>query len=203
MIEVETRGSPLEDSRGLPLDCIVLAAGASTRMGRPKIHLPFAGRTIVGTTVAKALAAGLRVIVVARPEDEAIGALAGPRVLIVRNPDPGRGMLSSIREGARAVRAGRFFFIPADMPFSGPEVYRMLAERESAGPLIPTCGGRRGHPVLMPSTLISAILELPDDKPFKNLIEEAGPRFLELGDEALLRDIDTAEEYEAAGSGGP
>ncbi len=179
------------------LDCVVLAAGASTRMGQAKLHMPFGGGTIVGTTVANALAAGLRVIVVGRPEDERIGGLSGPRVLVVRNPDPDRGMLSSIREGVSHVRGGRFFFIPADMPFPGPEVYLALARSDAAGPVIPTCGGRRGHPVLMPSSLIASILKLPDDKPLKSLITDSGPTFLELGDEALLRDIDTAEEYAA------
>ena len=180
------------------LDCVVLAAGASTRMGQAKLHLPFAGSTIVGTTVAKALAAGLRVIVVGRPEDERIGELSGSRVLVVRNPDPARGMLSSIREGVRHVRAGRFFFIPADMPFPGPEIYLALARSDAAGPVIPTCGGRRGHPVLMPASLIASILELPDDRPLKTLIADTGPTFVELGDEALLRDIDTAEDYASA-----
>jgi molybdenum cofactor cytidylyltransferase len=179
-------------------DCVVLAAGASTRMGRSKLYLPFAGLTIVGTTVAKALAAELRVIVVARPEDERIGELAGPRVLVVRNPEPGRGMLSSIREGVKKVRSERFFFIPADMPFPGPEAYRALARCVASGPVIPTCEGRRGHPVLMPSSLIASILALPDDRPLKTLIAESGPTFVELGDEALLRDIDTEEEYAAA-----
>jgi molybdenum cofactor cytidylyltransferase len=189
---------PREGRGGLErLDCVVLAAGASTRMGRPKLYLPFAGLTIVGTTVANALAAGLRVIVVGRPGDERIGELFGPRVLVVRNPDPGRGMLSSIREGVKWVRAERFFFIPADMPFPGPELYRALASSEAAGPVIPTCGGRRGHPVLMPSSLIASILALPDDKPLKALIAESGPTFVELGDEAILRDIDTEEEYAA------
>ena len=180
------------------LDCVVLAAGASTRMGQAKLHLPFGGSTIVGTTVANALAAGLRVIVVGRPEDDRISELSGPQVLVVRNPDPGRGMLSSIREGVRHVRAGRFFFIPADMPFPGPEVYLALARSEAEGPVIPTCGDRRGHPVLMPSSLITSILELPDDKPLKTLIADSKPTYLELDDEALLRDIDTAEEYAAA-----
>ena len=179
------------------LDCVVLAAGASTRMGQAKLHLPFAGGTIVGTTVGKALAAGLRVIVVGRPEDERIGELSAPRVLVVRNPDPGRGMLSSLREGVIHVRAGRFFFIPADMPFPGPEVYLALARSDAEGPVIPTCGGRRGHPVLMPSSLITSILRLPDDMPLKSLIADSGPTLVELGDEALLRDIDTVEEYAA------
>lgn len=133
-----------------------------------------------------------------RPEDERIGELAGPRVLVVRNPDPGRGMLSSIREGVKEVLAERFYFIPADMPFPGPEVYRTLAQCDAAGPIIPTCGGRRGHPVFMPSSLVASILALPDDRPLKTLIAESGPTFVELGDEAILRDIDTAEEYAAA-----
>ena len=143
-------GAAPSDSGGRPLDCVVLAAGASTRMGRAKIHLPLSGTTVVGATVAHALEAGLRVIVVARADDAAIDALAGPRVLVVRNLDPERGMLSSIREGVREVRSDRFFFIPADMPFPGPGIYRSLAGIEARGPLIPTCAGRRGHPVLMP-----------------------------------------------------
>jgi molybdenum cofactor cytidylyltransferase len=179
-------------------DCIVLAAGASTRMGRPKLYLPFRGLTLVGATVANALAAGLRVIVVGRPEDERLGELSGPRVLVVRNPDPSRGMLSSIREGVRHVTSGRFFFIPADMPFPGPDIYRALARCGATGPVIPTCRGLRGHPVSMPSSLIGPILSLPDDSPLKTLIAGAGPSFLELGEEAILRDIDTPRDYEAA-----
>jgi molybdenum cofactor cytidylyltransferase len=188
-------GSVIE---GEPLDCVVLAAGASTRMGKAKIHLPFAGRTIVGTTAAQALDAGLRVILVARPDDEAIGALGGGRVLVVRNPDPGRGMLSSIKEGIRHVSAGSFFFIPADMPFPGPEVYRTLAERRTGGPVIPVCGGRRGHPVLLPASLIPSILALPLETPLKLLIEAASPLLVEMAEDSILRDIDTVEDYERA-----
>ena len=181
------------------LDCVVLAAGASTRMGRPKIHLPLGGSSIVGTTVANARAAGLRVIVVARPGDGRVGELAGPGVEIARNPDPGRGMLSSIKVGAALVRSGRFFFIPADMPFALPACYLALAAVVSAGPVIPTCGGRRGHPVLMPASLVGAILGLPESVPLRTLIIAAGPSCLELGDEGVLRDIDTVDDYEKAG----
>jgi len=182
-------------------DCIVLAAGASRRMGRCKLSLPFGTRTLIETTVGNARSAGLRVIVVTRREDERISTLLGPEVTVVRNSNPERGMLSSLREGARQVTAGRFFFIPADMPFVGGDVYLMMAAIDAAGPVIPTAGGRRGHPVLMPSALIPAIMDLADDVPLKELISASGPIFVEVADTSILRDIDTSEDYEVATGG--
>ncbi len=182
-------------------DCIVLAAGASRRMGRCKLSLPFGTGTLIETTVGNARSAGLRVIVVTRKEDERISALLGAEVTVVRNSNPERGMASSLREGARQVTAERFFFIPADMPFVGGDVYLMLAAINSAGPVIPTADGRRGHPVLMPSTLIPAIMDLPDDVPLKELISASGPMLVDVADTSILRDIDTSEEYEVATGG--
>jgi molybdenum cofactor cytidylyltransferase len=112
-------------------------------------------------------------------------------------------MLSSLKAGLRLVESERFFFIPADMPLVGPEIYLALAAVDAAGPVIPTCGGRRGHPVLMPSSLVEAILGLPDDRPLKALISASGPTWREVGDDSILRDIDTAEDYAAARGGLP
>ena len=179
-------------------DCIVLAAGASRRMGQSKLYLRFGNRTMIETTVGNARAAGLRVVVVARREDERIADLLGADAAVVRNCDPGRGMLSSLREGLRLVSAERFFFIPADMPFVSADTYRMMAAIDSAGPVIPTVDGRRGHPVLMPSSLIPAIVDLPDDVPLKTLIAASGPIYVEARDDSILRDIDTSQEYQAA-----
>ena len=188
----------LSDSQGRPLDCVILAAGSSTRMGRPKLGLPLGTGTLIGTTIANALAAGLRVIVVARRDDDTIRDLAGPLVVIVLNSQPGRGMISSLREGIGLVRAERFFFIPADMPFVGPEIYRELARYAASAPVLPSFEGRTGHPVLLPSKLIPAILALSAEVPLKSLIATADPAYAEIGDDSILRDIDTIEDYERA-----
>jgi molybdenum cofactor cytidylyltransferase len=167
-------------------------------MGRSKIHLPFGESTILGTTVGKALAAGLRVIVVGRVEDEKLGDLASERVLVLRNSDPDRGMISTLRVGLAAVESERFFFIPADMPLVGPGVYAALAASGGRGPAIPTLEGRRGHPVLLPSSLIPAIIALPEGLPLKTLIEAATPVLVPTADGGIIVDIDDPEEYEAA-----
>ncbi|HTX73830.1 MAG TPA: nucleotidyltransferase family protein [Rectinemataceae bacterium] len=176
-------------------DCIVLAAGASRRMGRSKLYLPVGERTLIETTVAAAGAAGGRVIVVHRAADGALGELLGPKVELVLNPDPDRGMISSLREGLRRVSSSRFFFIPADLPFVDPQTYRAMLATSCEGPLIPTFRGRRGHPVLMRADLIPAIYALPENEPLRSLIERCGPTLLEVEDECILVDIDTADEY--------
>ncbi|MFZ4615296.1 MAG: nucleotidyltransferase family protein [Rectinemataceae bacterium] len=180
-------------------DCIVLAAGSSSRMGKPKLHLPFGESTLLRTTVAAALAGGCcPVIVVGRRDDDNLGSLASEGIIIVRNKDPSRGMLSSLCEGLALVRGEGFFFIPGDMPLVAATTYELLSGHFGAGPVIPTYSGRRGHPVLMPSSLIRALLELPQDRPLKAFIEASGPTFVEMEDPGVLRDIDDPESYKAA-----
>jgi molybdenum cofactor cytidylyltransferase len=168
-------------------------------MGKPKLHLPFGESTLLRTTVAAALAGGCcPVIVVGRSDDENLDELASGRIIVVRNKDPLRGMLSSLREGLALVRSEGFFFIPGDMPMVAATTYELLGGHFGAGPVIPTYSGRRGHPVLMPSSLIPALLALPQDLPLKVLIEASGPLFVETEDPGVLRDIDDPESYRAA-----
>jgi molybdenum cofactor cytidylyltransferase len=182
------------------IDCVIPAAGSSTRMGRPKLLLPLGEGTVLGATVGHALAAGLRVILVTGPEASAIEELARGwnGVVLARNEDPSRGMLSSIQAGVRLVRSERFFVIPADMPFVGPELFGILADAPAAGPVFPLFRGSRGHPVLIPSSLVPAILALPPEQPLRPLLQASGPSFVEIEDAAILRDLDTMEEYRAA-----
>jgi molybdenum cofactor cytidylyltransferase len=181
-----------------PFDCIVLAAGASRRMGRSKLYLSFGGRTLIETTVGNARGAEARVIVVARPEDDRLAELLGGDADIVRNPDPERGMISSLREALPLVSAERFFFIPADMPLVGSGVYRAMAALGAAGPVIPRTRGRSGHPVLRPSRLIPAIMALGEGRTLKELIAASGAVYLDVEDDSVLADIDTMADYEAA-----
>jgi molybdenum cofactor cytidylyltransferase len=190
----------------VPIDCVIPAAGASTRMGRQKLLLPFGGATVVETTVANALEAGLRVILVLGPGEVAASIRAlfegsCGEIAFARNGEPTRGMLSSIQEGVRLVRSGRFFIIPADMPMVLSRMYRRLLESEAAGPVFPRFEGSKGHPVLIPSRLIPSILQIPPSEPLRPLLASSSPSYFEVPDDSILRDLDTEEDYRRAMEG--
>jgi molybdenum cofactor cytidylyltransferase len=121
---------------------IVPAAGASRRMGRAKLILPWGRSTVAGAVLAALRDAGVHpvVLVVAPPGEgpqpgELAGAgEAGPAVIVAVNPEPGRGMLSSIQVGLAALggaaelaRRGETVLVtPADLPALRAETVRAL-----------------------------------------------------------------------------
>ncbi|TVQ22172.1 MAG: hypothetical protein EA382_12430 [Spirochaetaceae bacterium] len=172
-------------------DCIVLAAGLSSRSSGHKLLKPVAGRPLVRVAVDNVLAACRRAIVVVGHEADAVTAAACPepahsaarratadpdRVQIVHNELFATGMFSSIQAGMRAVRSDWFFVVPADLPGITPAIYAAVASAagaaaESGTPdgrneatslaCIPFCRGQRGHPVLLHRSLIAPTLAQP------------------------------------------
>jgi molybdenum cofactor cytidylyltransferase len=199
-------------------DCIVPAAGASSRMGRLKPLLPFAGSTIIETAVVSALKAGCRVLLVVGHGAARVSApflsdsyrrsREGGRLLLIRNPRWERGLLGSIQAALPFVEREAFFVAHADMPFIGSGMYGVLAhcraERLSSGPIprgeaavIAAHEGRRGHPALLPTAWISEMLALEPRGKMKDflagktaILAEAGP--------GAVRDIDTPMDYRRA-----
>lgn len=154
---------------------------------------------MLGSTVDAALAAGLRVIVVGRPDDARMESYAmEDRVVVLRNPDPERGMLSTLRVALGRLEAEAFFFMPGDMPFVKPGTFAILLGAIGEAPVVPTCDGRRGHPVLLPSRLVPAILGLAEGGSLRDFLASLSPRFVETGDRGILTDIDLPSDYEEA-----
>ncbi|RPJ82475.1 MAG: hypothetical protein EHM13_08865, partial [Acidobacteria bacterium] len=108
---------------------IILAAGASLRMGRPKALLPCAdGRSFLATLAGKFAAAGLlRVVVVVRAGADEIRAdveRGNLPVVLAENPDPARGQLSSLLAGIDALAAADLEAVavmPVDQPLVSEE----------------------------------------------------------------------------------
>jgi molybdenum cofactor cytidylyltransferase len=179
------------------VDCIVLAAGRSERMGRWKPLLPFRGSTIVETVVEAALAVCSRVILVTGFRgDELAARFAGePRVLAVENPDWALGMFSSIQKGAARVESARFFLNLGDMPLVGPAVYRALLEAPEADFVFPVHGGMRGHPVLLSSRARAAVLAADAATgDMKDIARRLSVAEIPWPDEAVLKDMDTLSD---------
>jgi molybdenum cofactor cytidylyltransferase len=180
------------------IDCVLLAAGASSRMGRYKPLLPWRGTTVVETSAAAALAVASRVLLVVGYRGDELAALfAGrARVEIVPNPDYAAGLFSSVQAGVRRVRTSRFFVALADMPLVTPGLYERLLAEPPAPAVRPLYDGTRGHPVLLDASMIAPILAEPVTGMMRNVIARVAARDMAVDDPAALLDLDEPADYE-------
>jgi len=180
------------------------AAGASRRMGRPKLLLPFRGRPLIAAVVDALRAGGVDTIVlVIAPEDEELRAWARQAgVDVAVNPDPERGMLSSIQEGLAALPRDQILLVsPADLPrLRAASVAELLRRMLAAGaPLaVPVYQGKRGHPLAIAPALIPEIPTLDPRIGLKQLRDRHAAELLEVpvDDPGVVMDVDTPEDYD-------
>lgn len=169
---------------------IILAAGSSRRMGSPKALLSYRGETFVAR-VRRMMAAHCRSVVVVGPP--------GAPWTEVENPEPERGMLSSLKCGLRSVpeSAGGALFTLVDLPTIQPAtVASLIAAGDSEKVVIPRCRGRRGHPVFVGCAHFAALLEAPEDETPKSVLARCAPVYVDCDDEGIARDADTPAEYQ-------
>lgn len=185
------------------LSAILLAAGASTRMGRPKALLDYQGETFLDRQIALFAGLGAKVICVFGFDAErvAAGLRRAAEAVLVLNPAPEAGQLSSLQCGLRAMDAGTeaFFFTPVDSPGVRPETLAALLEGfgpETADFVQPAYGGRHGHPVLAAGRTAAALLALEPGQQARDVIRRGKRRFVEVGDPLVLVDVDTPEAYQ-------
>jgi len=185
---------------------IVLAAGASTRMGRQKLTLPLAdGRLLVRAAVERVLEARLDdVVVVTGRDGEAVAsALLGLAVRTAHNPGFAEGQSTSLRVGLDALAPGTEAVVVAlgDQPVD-PRVIRRLVGTFQAThrPIVaPVYRDGRGNPVLFAAALFGELRAVTGDRGGRDVIARDSVRVAEVAVDALMPvDIDTPEEYEAA-----
>jgi molybdenum cofactor cytidylyltransferase len=185
---------------------VVLAAGASSRLGQPKQLLPFRGRPLLEHTLATVARAGLdEIIVVLGGGAEAILArvdLQGARPVV--NPRYLEGQSTSLTTGLAAVNdaAEAVVFILGDQPLQAAETIDALIAtyRQTGAPiLVPTHGGVRGNPVLFARLLFPRLAALTGDQGARPILR-ANPelvREVAVAGDAPPADIDTWEDYRA------
>jgi len=175
---------------------IVLAAGASSRMGRPKALLEYQGETFLSRSARLFLPFCDPVVVVLPPS----GLECPAGVIVTVNPEPERGMLTSLQCGLRALPdSARFvFFTPVDLPAVAPQTVSALREAAGQAPaIIPRYSGRRGHPVLISRELVPEFLDLRAPATARAVIERhAGEiRHIDVDDPGIVTDIDEPADY--------
>jgi CTP:molybdopterin cytidylyltransferase MocA len=189
---------------------IVLAAGASSRMGRPKMLLPVGGGTLLSGAARALLDGGLEtVVVVLGCEADTIRRSAGlpedRRVHVVVNPDWPSGMASSLRRGLEECgRAAAALVALGDQAgITAERVRRIVAAWRPGLPLVvPVSGRRAGHPVLFGRALWEELRALSGDVGGRDVVKA------HLAEAVLvpadpLADLDTEEDLRRYLSGTP
>src|SRR5213595_734102 len=140
---------------------VVTAAGSAERFGGKKLLTPIDGEPLLDHTIDALLDGGVGEVIVvvgrdARVELERdVNSMLDPRVRPVENSDPSRGMFSSIQEGVAQAQGDAILVLPGDMPFVSPNTVRAViaAYEKKAAIVSPRYRGKRGHPVVLPSSL--------------------------------------------------
>ncbi|HWR65595.1 MAG TPA: nucleotidyltransferase family protein [Bellilinea sp.] len=189
---------------------IVLAAGASRRMGRAKMTLPFHENTVLGTILTTLHQAEIDplIVVIGGAQQQVEAALSDLPFAVTRayNPDfEHTEMLDSLKIGMRVLPedTDAFLIVLGDQPQIQLDVVRsMLNEYQSSAHdlIIPSYQMRRGHPWLVSRPLWPALRSIAVDQTMRDFLRQQQDQILYLAVDtpSILQDMDTPEDYQSA-----
>ena len=184
---------------------IILAAGTSSRMGRPKQLLPFKGKTLLAWAIEAAIQSSLTqvILVLGHNTADIQKTLDFPDLSIIHNPEYQQGQSASIRHGIKALDTSidAVMFLLGDQPLLKPKTINTLiaAYREKHGLIVaPTFQGNRGNPVLFDRLLFPRLETLSNDSGGRILFKEYADQInlVEVDDPGIHIDVDTLDDYE-------
>ena len=187
---------------------LILAGGASRRMGTPKALLEIGAETFIDRLVGLFNPVVSPLIVVLGHDSELVrhGMDSRSPVTFAVNRQPERGMLSSLQCGLRELpsETGAVIFSPVDYPScQGTTVARIADEfrnrfrTHACDVVIPIYRGVKGHPVCISRRVVDELLELPFTGQAREIIRgRIGTTvFIEVDDPGITTDVDTPEDY--------
>ncbi len=181
---------------------IVLTAGFSSRMGKPKALLEWKGLTFIEIILSNLAELEIPTIVVSNASIDIFGRLKSTKnVDWTENHRPEDGMLSSFRCGLRKLKSKNtnVMLCLIDHPAVEQKTYKKLCNNAKKDKIVvPVYNGRRGHPVIFGEDFINELLEKECPEGAKTIVKSHPESILEIeiDDIGVLMDIDTPEEYE-------
>jgi molybdenum cofactor cytidylyltransferase len=186
---------------------IILSAGESKRMGKPKQLLPWGNSVILQQVIDNASASrlGMILLVLGSHADEIAGKIKiSSKIRIVINRDFKEGMSSSVKCGVKNApeEADAYVLLLGDQPTIFPDIINKLIDcyqTNKHGIIIPVYDGRRGHPVVFDVKYKQALLAIGDGGA-KVVVDKHTHDVLEVTVDSpeVLTDIDTPQDYQKA-----
>jgi len=187
---------------------VILAAGQSSRMGRPKALLPWRQGSFLSSAIQTLSPFSDLVIVVAgRNADEIRPTVDSLGAFLIVNPDPDRGQFSSLQVGLQEVlNRGRDSAILTLVDRPAPELATVSYLRdeflrrinEGAWAIVPSFQEKHGHPVFLTREMLSAFLDAPINSNAREIRHQHQDRtvYVEVNDPLVAANIDTPGDYE-------
>jgi molybdenum cofactor cytidylyltransferase len=189
----------------LRLGAVVLAAGLSSRMGKQKMLLPWAGKTVIETVVDTLIRAEVEqiVVVIGRDAEQIREVLKTGPAQAIYNPLYTNGnMVTSFLTGIGALseKVDAVLLALGDQPQMQMETILTVVNEWMKNPeklCIPSFQMRRGHPWIIPSKLWHSLSELKDGKTMRDFIRmhESNIQYVLVEKDTILADLDTPEDY--------
>ena len=179
-------------------------------MGKDKGLLEIDGESFLRRTVRALREGGCEpvLVIVAEGEDALAEEASEAGAVVLLNPDPGDGPITSLRIALAALDGSvpGVAYLPVDHPMVRPETVASLlnAARSSGAPLtIPTHGSKRGHPAVFAKALFVELLDRQLEGGAKTVVHRHLPEaeLVPVDDEGVVIDIDTPARYESVLAG--
>jgi molybdenum cofactor cytidylyltransferase len=188
------------------ISAVILSAGESSRMGRPKALLPIEGQKFIERIirVIGQSRVGRTIVVLGHHADELRGQIEHLPIQMVLNPDYQKGQLSSLQAAIRHIknddRCDGMLVHLVDHPFIDVALLDALIQRFYETKkliVVPRHKGKRGHPVIFSRDLFEELLNAPIDQGAKAVVNAHREETLEIEwqDQGITLDIDTPELY--------
>ncbi len=184
---------------------IILAAGSSSRLGKPKQNLVFQGNTLLQRTIKFALAADCQQVLAILGANSAViePTIKNEPIQIIHNPDWEEGMASSIRHGLTALLKSHpdiknVILMLCDQPFADTSIINQLVQASANNKAIVASAynGTIGPPALFNKIHFNELLTLKGKEGAKKLLLKYADEVHTVPFPLGMIDIDTIGDYE-------
>jgi molybdenum cofactor cytidylyltransferase len=189
------------------ISAIVLAAGKSSRMGVPKMTLPWGNSTVIGKVIITIQEAGLSNIqvVTGSNQKEVEDVLRGFPVEFIFNPNFTDGdMITSVQEGLRSLRgkSEAALFVLGDQPQTEPHTIKVIMEcyySTRCKIVVPSYQMHRGHPWLLEKSFWDEVLALETTLTMRDYLNRHQDKikYVNVNTPSIIQDLDTMEDYKS------